>query len=341
MALCQDLLRSTLWRGVAVREADGAVVEGQARQADPAGLRGAHVVYNGHEVLGDLVAEGLDLLDAVAVAAETVVTQGQVGFVAHVAGLLGAVAHQGVVEGVQLLAVGVEPAALGLVGAAARGAVPALLVGPELGQGELCALPIRKGRGVELLVFAVQAVFLLHEGEVLGRKAADLDLQVHKEHLAQAGLQLLPERGAQQRQVHGLRHLLDDGLVLVRKGVFRVIERVAGVDAVADVGQGRRGRVLLGERVGLAVGALGLVRALRALDPRAQGLELLPQRGDVRPLIRHFGELHGTPLSAARVWGGSFHDTPSAQKTKGRLHRARSLRFILRALIQMLAKIER
>ena len=312
----QDLVGGALGVRVAVGEQQHIVPVFQLIHTQPPLLVLLHPGHDGHHVPGDLVPEGRHLGGAVAVAAQAVIAQLEIVVVAHVLRLGGAVLHQLVVELVQLRLVGVEPLSLRLVGRLADRPIRALLVGPQLGQGQLLPVPLHHGGGVELLVLALQLVLLLHEGHVLRVEGPHRDLQVGEQQLPQPLLQLGAEGAVQQGPVHLLADLLKGGTRLVGKIVFLVIKRVPGVDGVADIGQGQGGADLL---LGLVEGPVGLHRLVggdRLGDPPGDLLPLGLDRRQVGTDIRHFTELHGhTPFLYFR--GGPAPSRPAPGPGRG------------------------
>ena len=147
--------------GVAVPEGEGQVGEGGVLDAGALVLEGDDFLQLRHDVMGHLLAEALDVLGAVADAVHPHIGKLAVVVIAHDLSLLVQVLDDLRVQLVQLGAVGVEVAGLGLIGGAAGGGIGALLVGAELGDGKLPAVELHQRTAVDLLIGADEGVVLL------------------------------------------------------------------------------------------------------------------------------------------------------------------------------------
>ena len=291
----QDVVGAALGDGVAVGEEHQVIVELQLVKADALGLGLLYPGHDGHQVGSDLITEGSHLGGVVAVAAQTVVGQGDEVVVAHHAALGGADVDKLVIEPVQLLTVLVEEAALGLGGRLADGTVGALLVGAQLGQGHGLAVELHHGGGVQLLVLAGELILLLNQLHHLRLEGAEFNLQVGENQLAELLLQGGAEGGGQHGGVDLLLQLTQEGEVLVVEVVLLVVEFVTGVDGVADIGQVAHGADMAADDIEPVDGGdLVLHRG-----GGAQGVtdlrELLLQCIDIQTGIGHLGKFHIVP----------------------------------------------
>ena len=150
--------------GVAVGESHVQIGEGGLFDAGAPGPAGHHFSQQGNNIPGHLVPEDADFLGAVADAVHPGIGQLTVILVAQDDGLLVQVLDGALVELIELTAMGVEVAGLGLESRPADSGVQALLVGAQLGDGELLAVHFHQGAAVQTLVEAGNGVGLLLEG---------------------------------------------------------------------------------------------------------------------------------------------------------------------------------
>ena len=186
----------------------------------------------------------------------------------------------------------VKPAALGLKGRPADSAVRALLKGPQLGQGQGLPLPLHHRRGIELLVLALEPVFLLHQIHDLRLHGAHADLQVGKQQLPKPLLQGGPEGGCQQGQIDFLADLLEGGADLVHIAVFPVVKCILRIYGVADIGQGAGGIDSFLQLLELQIGVYLLLGGGGGGNPLQQSVGGFLESLQVWPLIGHFCKLH-------------------------------------------------
>ncbi len=292
-ALGQDVVSRAHRTGVAAAELQRRVGEAQGiRLAQEPGLLLVDILGHGHQVLLHGLAELLHVLLGVAVAAHAVVTQGGVALVAQLSAHLIAQVDQLIVEIVQLRLVVLVPPALGLPGGQAAPVVAVGLEGGQLGQGVDLALKGDLSGGQQLLVLLGQLVLLLHLRDDLRGEGLELDLGVDEHQLAVLGGEVGTVGAFHHSHGPGLGvllHLRDEG---VPELLLIVVELVAGVDGVADAGQGRHGLDVPGVLFLLQEDGLGLSVVGSILQPRRQ----LPQPGldglGVGAGILHFRKLH-------------------------------------------------
>ena len=215
---------------------------------------------------------------------------------------------------------GVKVTGLGFVGGAAHGGVQILLVGAQLGDGQLLAVQLHQRAAVDLLVLTDQRVELLLQfhGAVVHAQHGVL----HTGHAG--GAEVLGEGihiGICQKCPADLHAGVGHGRAVgVKKVLLGLPVGIAGVAGVVDVGQlGGGGVVCKGAALlvvhlneGVAVwGVSGLGSQL--LAPCQQGV-------DVRAGIGHFAEFHGKfPFRGSSPFGilcSSYHVL--RQKKRGR-----------------------
>ena len=277
---------------VAVGEGHIQVGEGGLFDAGPLGPAGHHLGQQGHHVPGHLVPEDADLLGAVADAVHPGVGQLAVILVAQDDGLLVQVLDGALVELVKLGPVGVKVAGLGLKGGPADSGVQALLVGAQLGDGELFAVHFHQRAAVQALVEAGNGVGFLLEGS---------DAAVHRQdrvaHAGHTGGTVGPGQGVHVGVGQDGAVDLGDGVghggtVGVKKVLLALPVGVAGVAGVVDVGQVGGGGII-GHGCTLVV--VDLDQGLVGVGRGGIGGKLgtAGQNGiDVGACIRHFTELH-------------------------------------------------
>ncbi len=239
--LRDQLPAAALRRGVAVREQAGVVVQLQLRKAEPLCLPRLDSGDERDEIARDLPAELCDILRAVAVAPQPVVAERDEVFVPELFGLPGAVPDQLAVDFVQALRAAEEEPGSFFPGLPARGAVGGNLVFLELREVHGLAAHLDPGRGEQLFVFRDERVFPLFEVGHGGGKGAQGDFDVLKEQAPRFPLQLPAEPGGRDRPVKALDVLFKDRRRRVEERRFLFVERVDRVDAVPDVGEGRKG----------------------------------------------------------------------------------------------------
>ena len=278
--------------GVAVPEGEGQVGEGGVLDAGALVLEGDDFLQLRHDVMGHLLAEALDVLGAVADAVHPHIGKLAVVVIAHDLSLLVQVLDDLRVQLVQLGAVGVEVAGLGLIGGAAGGGIGALLVGAELGDGKLSAVELHQRTAVDLLIGADEGVVLL-----LQRYGA----LVHAEHSVLHASHAGGAEGLGQGIYMGVGKEsaadLDAGVghsraVGVKEILFGLPVGVAGVAGVVDIGEVRSGSVV-GKSAALLV--IGLHKGLAAVGGCGFCRQLLAagqQCVDVGAGIGHLTEFH-------------------------------------------------
>ena len=297
---------------VAVREGHVQVGKGGVLDAGPPGAPGHHLGQQGHHVPGHLLPEGADLLGAVADPVHSGVGQLAVVLVAQDGGLLVQVADGPLVQLVELGPVGVEVASFRLEGGAADRRVQALLVGAQLGDGQLFAVQLHQRAAVQPLVQAGDGVGLLLQG---GDPAVHCEDGVaHPRHAGGAkGFGQGVQVGVGQNGPVDL-HLGvgDGGAVLVEKVLLGLPVGVAGVAGVVDAGQ------VGGGAEGAHGGALVVVDFGQGFAGGGGGrvggkLPALCQDGvDVGACVGHFTELHsGDSPSCSYPESRMPHDTYS------------------------------
>ena len=137
----KDVVRSALGLWVAAAELEGVVgVVHGVFLAEALGLAAVDCVCQGDDVLDNGLAEGLNVLLGVAVAAHTVIAEGDIVRVAELFAHCVAQVDELVIDGVQLIFVRHIPGALGLPGGEALRVVRRLLEGRQLGEGVDAAL---------------------------------------------------------------------------------------------------------------------------------------------------------------------------------------------------------
>ena len=278
--------------GVAVLERDGQITERGMLDARPLGLEGNHFLQLRDHIVGHLVAEALDLLGAVANAVHAHIGELTVIVVAHELGLSVEVFDDLGVQLVQLGAVGVEVTGLSLIGGPAGLGVQALLVGAQLGDGELLAVQFHQSTAVDLLVLADEGVVLflqvqrplvhaqhgvLHAGHAGG--AQSFGQGVH--------MGVGEERAADLHAGVG-----DSRTVGVKEILLGFPVGVTGVAGVVDVGQ-VGGRGVIGKGAALLI--VGLDNGFVAVSGSSLGGQLLAlgqQSVDVGAGIGHLIEFH-------------------------------------------------
>ena len=188
---------------------------------------------------------------------------------------------------------GVKPFPLGAEGPAALVPVQALLVGAQLGQGELLALKIHQGAGIQVLVPAHQGVVLLHQFQhpVVGTPHGQVQ-DGEQDITVPAGKGLLVGAG-QAGPVKSQLGVAHPRAVLVKEIIFPVIERIPGINGMPDLGQA--GHLA----VGFVLFFMFLPQSQQSLavrglaHPAGQFPVFCQQGGNIRPMIGKFGKFHG------------------------------------------------
>ena len=290
----QDIVRGALGLGVAGEEHGGGVRVAQGvADAQALGLLPIEPVRHGHHVLYDGLPELLHVRLGVAVAAHAVVPQGHEVLVAHGPAHLGPKGGELVVDVVELLLMLRIEACLGQPGLPAHGGVRALLVGPQLCQVQHLSLEGDLGGGDELAVGGDQLVLLLHIRDQLGIEGPELDGHVGEQEGAVFPFEIGPPGRAEQLHLGPLLDLLELGPDLVQALLFRGVEFILRVHAMADVTQGHGG---LDPGESLLQGRIGPVRfrkALGVLQLLGVLLDLLPEQIHIRANIGHVRKQHG------------------------------------------------
>ena len=241
-ALGQDLIAGP--HGTRVAGAEFKRVVGKAHRvllAQTLCLLAVDLIRHGDEILHHRCAELLHVRLGVAVAAHAVIAQRGVPLVAKLFAHPVAQMDKLVVQSVKRLLVVLVPPALGLPGSQTAGVVRIGFERSQLGEGVGLALKGDLRRGQQLFILLRQLVLLLQLGDDLGGKGLQRDLGV-EEH--QVSVFLFKVR-AEGRSKHRRRPLLAILLQLRAKAVpeffLPVVERVARIDAVADMGEVRGG----------------------------------------------------------------------------------------------------
>ena len=298
--------------GVAVRERHVQVREGGVLDAGAFGAAGHDLGQQGHHVPGHLIPKDANLLGAVADPVHPRIGQLAVVVVAQNGRLPVQVLDGALIQLVELGAVGVKVAGFGLKGGPADGGVQALLIGSQLGDGQLLAVQLHQRAAVQPLVQAGNGVGLLLQGG---------DAAVHREdgvaHPRHAGGAEGFGQGVQMGV--GQNGPVDFHLgaghgraVLVEKVLLGLPVGVAGIAGVVDVGEVGGGA----ERAhGGALVVVDLGQGLAGGGGSRVGgkLPALGQDGvDVGACVGHFTELHsGDSPSCSYPESRMPHDTYS------------------------------
>ena len=237
----KDFIRRALGLCVAVGKHQRVVPQHDFVHADAPSLRLVHRVRNRHHIPLDLLTIGFQLLVAVAVSAQAIIAQFQVVFVPQRTCLCIAVFHQFVVKCVKLLPVFLKKLRLGKKGAVAHLAVGGKFVRAKQRQWQFFAVKHGDGAAIEFLILTGKAVFLAHQLHNCGGETAHRHFQPVKKQFAELFFKIRAVGGSKQRPHDVLHGFLNRGRLLVRKGLFRFIERVFGVDGVADIGDRHHG----------------------------------------------------------------------------------------------------
>ena len=215
---------------------------------------------------------------------------------------------------------GVKVAGLGFVGGAAHGGVQILLVGAQLGDGQLLAVQLHQCAAVDLLVLADQRVELL-----LQLHGAVVHAQHGVLHTGYAGGAEVLGKGLHigvcqkcPADLHaGVGH---SGAIGIKKVLLSLPVGIAGVTGVVNVGQLGGGGVVC---KGAALLVIHLNEGIAVLRIGGLGSQLFApcQQGiDVRAGIGHFAEFHGKiPFRGSFPFGilcSSYHVL--RQKKRGR-----------------------
>ena len=186
----------------------------------------------------------------------------------------------------------VKPFALGHIGGLAHGTVGALLVHAQLGQCEVLAVKMHHKAGVQLLVFAYQAVFLLLQGQHAVIAGAHSQIHLGQKDLAVFFGQCAAEGAFQQSAVQRQLGVAHGGIGFVKMLALGGVKGIAGINGVANAGKACHKAV-----VGVQLDMLG--KHIRDLAGRAGGLHALGQRGigsqnsaGIRAGIHKFRKFH-------------------------------------------------
>ena len=230
--------------GLGIAGAEGQVLVGKAQgelEAHAPGLLHVDALAERHHIILHGDAELLHVLLGVAVALHPVVAQAGVAVVAQLAAHAVAQLHQLVVDVVQLLAVVAEPLALGHPGRPAELVIGAELEGCHLGQIPVLPLKGDLGGGDELGVLIHQLALPLQVLHQLGLEGAVGDLRVQQGHIAVLLLQPGPEGALKQGVGPLLGQIPALGQLPAVELDLGIVELVAGVHVVADLGHGPHG----------------------------------------------------------------------------------------------------
>ena len=300
IALLENILGGARGAGVTRAEHEGVV--GKAHGvglAQTLGLCAVDGIRHGDEVLHHGGAELLHVGLGVAVTPHAVVAQGGVALVAQLLAHGVAEVGQLVVDAIQLGLIVLVPLTLGLPCGQTAGIIGVGLEGGELGEGVHTALKGDLRRGDELLVGHGQIRLRLHLGDDVGGEGLQSDLGVDEHQITVLGLEIGAEGGGQQGGGKTLSVLLHGGHGGVDVLDLGVVELVAGVDGLADLGQGGEGHEVLLLRLVLQKDGLGggVVRGLAEAGGQlgGQGLGGL----HVGAGVGHFIEFHGLQFLSA------------------------------------------
>ena len=280
-------------RGIAVLKRHRQIGEGQVGDAGALAAQLDHLFQLGHHIAGHLVAELPDLGRAVADAVHPHIGKLAVIVVAQDLRLCVQVLDDLGVQAVQLVTVGIEIRGLGLVGGAADGRVQILLVGAQLGNGQLLAVKLDQCAAVHLLVLADKGVVLLLQlhGAVIHAQHGIL----HASHAGGAkGFGQRVHMGVGQKCPADLHPcVLHGGTVGIKEILLGLPISVTGVAGVVDACQ-LCGGAVIGKGAALLV--VNIHQLLAAGCPGGlcgQRLALAQQGINVRAGITHFAEFHG------------------------------------------------
>ncbi len=278
--------------GVAVLEGHRQVGKDGMLDAGALVLQGDDLLQLGHHVPGHLIAEALDVFGAVADAVHPDIGELAVVMVAQHLCLLVQVLDDLGVQVVQLSPVGIEVAGLCLISSPAGSGVGALLIGAQLGDGELLAVQLHQSTAVDLLISADEGVVLLLQGH--GTVVHAQNGVLHAGHTGGAeSLGQGVHMGVGQESTADLNTgICHGGAVGVEKVLLGFPVGIAGVAGVVDVGEVGSG-VVVGKCTALLV--IGLHKGLAAVGSGSFGGQLLAagqQRVDVGAGIGHLTEFH-------------------------------------------------
>ena len=233
--------------GIAAGDDDVVIIELVVVDAEALGVFGAQTGYDGDDVHQHVLAEGLDLVLIVVDAPHAVVAQLDIVLVAHFLGHAVADVNHAVVDVVQLCAVLLEHLAEDFVCLATGLTVVALGVLHQHRARQSLAVELELKRSHELGVLADELVLLDQIVDYLRGHALAADLKVLEQHGGQALLQLVAERGIEQRGGvlnHVVLGLRADLVVII---LLRDVELVDGIYRIAHVGERRGGSVIAEE----------------------------------------------------------------------------------------------
>ena len=248
--------------GIAAGDDDVVIIELVVVDAEALGVFGAQTGYDGDDVHQHVLAEGLDLVLIVVDAPHAVVAQLDIVLVAHFLGHAVADVNHAVVDVVQLCAVLLEHLAEDFVCLATGLTVVALGVLHQHRARQSLAAELELKRSHELGVLADELVLLDQIVDYLRGHALAADLKVLEQHGGQALLQLVAERGIEQRGGvlnHVVLGLRADLVVII---LLRDVELVDGIYRIAHVGERRGGSVIAEELEIILAGGENFVRAL-------------------------------------------------------------------------------
>ena len=234
----QDIVGRSFGPGIAgaefqrvVRKAHGVFLAQALR------LLPVDAVRHRHQVGPYRLPELLHIFLGIAVPAHAVVTQGGVAFIAQLLSHGIPQACQLVIDFIQLVLVFLVPLSFGFPGGQALCVIRAGFERSQLGQGIHAALKGNLSGSDQLLVFVAQVIFLLQLGNDLRGEGLQFNLRVDEHQAAVLRFKILAEGRSQHRRGPGLVILLQFRPGLVPEINLPVIERIPGINGMADVGQ--------------------------------------------------------------------------------------------------------
>ena len=237
LAALQQFIAGAVGLGVAVSKENRQVIEFGIRHAGAGKTALLQFVHHGHNILLHLRAVVYDFGRPITNAPHAQVAQFAVIVVAQGLGLRIAIFHKFGIQIVKLGAVGIEPLAFGNIGGLAHGTVRTLLVYAKLGQGEVFAVKMHHKAGVELLVFADEAVFLLLQGEHALIAGAHGQVHFGEQDLAVLFGQSLAVGAFQNGAVQSKLCIAHGGVGFVKMLALGGVESIAGINGVANAGK--------------------------------------------------------------------------------------------------------
>ena len=193
---------------------------------------------------------------------------------------------------VELRAVFADERALGAISGLTRFAVGVNLIRAELGDGQLLAVEGDARAGDELGVRGGQRIFLLQQTDDLGLEGFQLQLDIQKQKPAVLFLQRGAEGAFVQRAHKALRRFVQQGRIFVDKRLLGLVKRVAGIDGIADLGDGQHRADVLGDFFVFVHAGGRFVGGRGVPDPLGQRRIRRADLLDVYPFIPVFRKLH-------------------------------------------------